>query len=310
MGRDDLQQTPDLPPEITDSGLNGDLVIFVGAGISQLAGLPSWSDLAERILFSLQQENALNFSEIEQMRTLDPRKKLSIASLLSSKPLYYYIRKHLVPNNNISEVYRYLNRIGCAYITTNYDELLVPQSTVYSDNKNSPASVKRIIGSDRFYASHLNTPGTVIHLHGSAFVPSSLVVTTKEYLEYYDKEEVKHLLRELFAKKTVLFVGYGLEEAEILEHILRRGDAGKTRKATPKLFVLQGFFSEQKPLYTKLIYYYDQSFGVYLIGYNRDFKNYQQQEDIIKMWSEKIVVHPPSSEEDLSFMDEVLNAQP
>ena len=42
----DLREIPDIPPEIQQAALNGDLVLFVGAGVSMLVGLPSWSDLA------------------------------------------------------------------------------------------------------------------------------------------------------------------------------------------------------------------------------------------------------------------------
>ena len=54
--------------------------------------------------------------------------------------------------------------------------------------------------------------------------------------------------------------------------------------------------------------YYEKSFGVYLVGYIRDYKDYQQLETIIKIWSESIEVHAPFMEQDLSIIDEVLNA--
>lgn len=43
-----------LPPdEIVQAGLNGDLVLFVGAGASMLLGLPSWRGLASKVLEDL-----------------------------------------------------------------------------------------------------------------------------------------------------------------------------------------------------------------------------------------------------------------
>ena len=123
-------------------------------------------------------------------------------------------------------------------------------------------------------------------------------------IEHYDNGNVQLFLGELFEKKTVLFLGYGLEEAEILEHILRRGRVSDSKMK--KRFSLQGFFIRQDPLYKKLYNYYKKSFGVHLIGFTRDFKDYVQLENIIKTWSELIEVRPPALVADLDYMDEVL----
>jgi len=131
-----------------------------------------------------------------------------------------------------------------------------------------------------------------------------MIVTTKEYLEHYDHENVQEFLGELFAKKTILFLGYGLEEAEILEHILRRGRVEET--ADRKRFALQGFFRSQRPLYENLHSYYQKSFGVYLLGFVRDHRDYKCLEGIMKLWAEKIEFKKPSITSDLELMDEVL----
>ena len=79
----DLRETPVLPEEIIQAGLNGELVIFVGAGASMSLGLPSWTSLAWNALQSLQAMGLLNFSELEQLKSLEPKKQLSIAKLIA-----------------------------------------------------------------------------------------------------------------------------------------------------------------------------------------------------------------------------------
>ena len=101
-----------------------------------------------------------------------------------------------------------------------------------------------------------------------------------------------------------MFLGYGLEEAEILEHILRRGSVKPTRDR--RRFALQGFFLSQKPLYENLHNYYEKSFGVHLLGFVRDHENYNQLDGIIKSWSNQIEVRKPPLAVDNDFMDEVL----
>jgi hypothetical protein len=301
----DLREIPELPPEIRQAALDGKLVLFVGAGVSMLIGLPSWEGLASKALEDLLQKGHLNYSELEQLKGLDPKKQLSIAKQIAEENSFeLMLEKHLIVGAEGKGIYSYLNKIGCPCVTTNYDELLEP---LFYHTKNGAATaspVIRVSQKEDFLAGHLNTPGTVVHLHGSISRPGAMVVTTRQYLEHYDEALVQHFLGELFEKKTILFIGYGLEEAEILEHILRRGRVKDTKDK--RRFALMPFFLSQFPLYKKLYEYYLKSFGVHLIGFVRDHKDYKQLEDIVKTWSEQIEVRPPALAVDLEFMDEVL----
>lgn len=301
----DLREVPELPEEIRQAALDGDLVFFVGAGVSMLVGLPSWDGLAFKALEELCQKGYLNYSELEQLRGLEPKKQLSIAELIAKEnSISLELPKHLDIGESDKGIYDYLNKIGCACVTTNYDELLKPQFNQTKDGSTTAAPVTRVNQKNDFHAGHLNTPGTVVHLHGSVSSPESMVFTTKQYLKHYDDETVQNFLEELFAKKIILFIGYSLEESEILEHILRRGLAEDTR--IKRRFALMPFFFNQRPLYKMLYEYYKKSFGVHLIGFIRDHKDYKQLEDIVKAWSEQIEVKKTALVKDLEFMDEVL----
>ena len=240
----DLLETSDPPPdEIIQAALIGDLVFFVGAGVSMLLDLPSWSDLAAKALYDLQQNGHFNYSEIEQLKKLDPKKQLSIAYLKAEDSNYHLdLTKHLDGKSEGDSIYRTINDIGCFCVTTNYDELLAPRFVDTKVGSTTAVSGNRVSEREKFLAKLLNEPGTVVHLHGSVSKPETMIVTTGDYLKLYDHENVQAFLGELFKKKTILFLGYGLEEAEILEHILRRGSAKRTSEL--KRFALQGFFSE------------------------------------------------------------------
>ena len=301
----DMMEVPDLPDEIKQAALNGGFVMFVGAGVSQLMKLPSWKELAWSALKDLQQAGKLNFSEMDQLKTLDPKKQLSIAELIASENnVPFNLAQHLKHNREEIGIYRYLNKIGCPCVTTNYDELLSPRFVPTDAGTSSPPNIKRIYKTSEFYADHLNSPGTVVHLHGCVIDPSTIIATTQDYLKHYDIGKVQLFLRELFENKVVLFIGYGLGEAELLEHILRRGHVSNPHER--KRFALQGFFRSQEPLYRNLHGYYLKSFGVHLIGFVLDHKNYSQLEIIAKTWSELIQVRPPFIADDLDFMDKVI----
>jgi len=301
----DLREIFDPPDEIVQAGLNGDLVFFVGAGASMLLGLPSWSGLAAKALEDLRQHGYLNYSEIEQLQSLDPKKQLSIAYSIAEDNRYGLdLTKHLSGKSEGDSIYKAINDIGCSCVTTNYDELLAPRFIEKKDGSTTATLVKRVYDKDKFFAKLLNEPGTVVHLHGSISKPESMIVTTKDYLEHYDHENVQEFLGELFEKQTILFLGYGLEEAEILEHILRRGSVKQT--SNRRRFALQGFFLSQRPLYENLHTYYEKSFGVHLLGFVRDHENYKRLEAIIKTWASQIEVRKPPLAADHDFMDEVL----
>ena len=92
----DLRQIFDPPDEIIQAGLNGDLVFFVGAGASMLLDLPSWAGLATLVLDDLRVKGLLNYSEVEQLNSLDPKKQLSIAYSIAEDDDYSLnLAKHL-----------------------------------------------------------------------------------------------------------------------------------------------------------------------------------------------------------------------
>ena len=302
----DLREAPDLPEEIRQAALDGNLILFVGAGISRLLGMPSWAGMARKQLEYLRDNGALNYSEIEQLSALDPKKQLSIATQIAEdNDIRLKLTSGLTGFSESNNIYKSINDIGCVCVTTNYDQLLSPRYNPVRNGSTAPVTVNRIYEKHNLFTNHLDTPGTVIHLHGAVADQNTMIVTTREYLEHYDDPVVQEFLRGLFAQKTVLFIGYGLEEAEILEHILRHGgiSAGVERKR----FALQGYYRSQQPLYENLHNYYRQSFGVHVIGFVRDHKDYKQQEAIFADWGPKIAVNPPPLAADIDRINEVLD---
>jgi hypothetical protein len=305
MSQPELKEIPDLPPQLKYAALDGNLVLFVGAGASMLLGMPSWSQLAWGALDYLRELGKIDYSELDQLKVLDPKKQLSIAKQIAKKEsVHLDLTKNLVPRSG-SGIYEYLNSIGAVCVTTNYDEELSPHCFMENDDGSSiPRDPRRIVKKSEINFGHLNDPGTVIHLHGSKRDPDGMIVTTKDYLEHYEEDCIKSFLRSLFDKKTVLFIGYGLEETELLEHILRKSDARE--ESEKKRFSLQGFFSTQAPLYNRLNDYYQQSFGVSILGYLRDRKDYHQLEEVMRRWSDELIVRPPALIDEIDWMNGIL----
>lgn len=302
---DILEPRPQIPSEVTEAAKDGRLVLFVGAGASMMLGMPSWGGLASKALNSLVAAGSIDFAELEQLKQLDPKKQLSIADFIAQEKGHSLNLSQHLKTSCESSIYNSINSIKATCVTTNYDHELNPHPLEKPSESEVTPSTNRKSGVENLQAADLKIPGTVIHLHGDMNDSDTMIVTTRDYLAHYDEPKVQHFLAELFESYVVVFIGYGLEEAEILEHILRRSgvkEASKTRQR----FLLQPFFTSEQPLYNRLKVYYQKSFGVHLIGYARDKKDYRQLEEVIERWSQKLNVRPPALVDDLDMMDRIL----
>ncbi len=304
----DLRESVPVPPEVKQAAEIGELVMFVGAGVSMRVNLPSWRGFAMSVLKYLASKELLNYNEIQTLKFLEPRKILSIAKLIErdhheNLDFAQYFRDA----DSESEIYDKLNSIGCTFVTTNYDLCLQP--TVSGSGPGNASTTQqqgeRITSCDDLFPSLLDELGNVIHLHGAITKPEKMVISTLEYLSHYDSENVQKFLEYLFKRKTVVFIGYGLEETELLEHILRRGSVVGSSKER-KLFALQGFYSSQTPIYERLYRYYGNSFELKLLGFLKDYKDYCCLDEIVTKWADTIIVKPTPLSHDADVIDRVL----
>ena len=299
-----LYEIPTLPDEIKDAALDNRLVLFVGAGASRLLDCPSWEGMADSALNALATDEIISFGDIARLSGLDAKKKLSIAVQIADESNFKIDYAGLLKcNESKSPIYQHLNSIGCPYVTTNYDLLAKP--FLLSDDDTTAPSVNRYFNPNDFLAGRLLQAGTVVHIHGCLQATESMIMTTSQYLTHYENRFVQEFLGELFEKHTVLFVGYGLEEAEILEHILRRGKVSS--QSVRQRFLLQGYYSDQENLFKWMQKYYQDSFGVHLQGFLLDRRNYSQLEHVAQDWASQITVGDPSIVDDAAFIKGVID---
>lgn len=82
----ELLPIPNVPPGLREAALRGNLIPFIpfiGAGVSMLAGCPGCNDFADSALRWLINNGKLSYSQLQQIRHLPPRVKLSLARTLA-----------------------------------------------------------------------------------------------------------------------------------------------------------------------------------------------------------------------------------
>ncbi|MFQ3675018.1 MAG: SIR2 family protein [Endomicrobiia bacterium] len=318
----DIPDIPEVPKEILVAASNGKLVLFIGAGVSRIIGCPSWQDFSINYLRYVYENKLINYYEYENLAKLQPRKLLSICkSILKEKNVrppdiknFFKVDKELKKKYKIFEsIYAF----NCIYITTNYDDNLdqiaeksypktSTETTILSSTIERHEKRYKPIYTNRedLLVSNLNN-GAVIHIHGSVNDEKSMIMTITDYMQYYKiNSEPTVLLEEIFKSYTVLFVGYGLEEYEILEFMISKS---QTAKGELKHFMLYPTFRKEINLLKFQIKYYTD-LGIQLVPYPIDDNGYEHLATVVDKWAKQIgpIAKPQCFLDRIKLIDEVI----
>ncbi|MEJ9263415.1 hypothetical protein P4517_33100, partial [Bacillus thuringiensis] len=114
--------------DIIKAAKTGNLIIFVGAGVSRLLNLPSWYGYALEMLKDAVEKGVIEDEMYEQLKEEDPKKILTICKMLfdekeispkSANEIFKFEK-----NEKYKAIYEKLYSMNAIYITTNYDECL------------------------------------------------------------------------------------------------------------------------------------------------------------------------------------------
>lgn len=195
-----------IPETLISDLIDGDVCLFVGAGISLgthgQMGLPSALKLAEDL--------ARQYDPTSTSRT--PPSLRDAAQEYKGKYGDVALRRYIVQEFDRRSLaplrtHRALARLPIhTVVTTNYDQLI--ELALAEEGK----SFKRIID-----ASHIPyvTGGdiAVIKLHGCVTDPDSMVITDDDYWNFRNDVDARiDILKSVLLSKTLLFLGYGLAD--------------------------------------------------------------------------------------------------
>jgi len=228
----DLTPIPPIPAGLKEAALRGVVIPFIGAGASRLAGCPGWADFADGALRQLVAKGKFTYSQLDQIKHLSPRVKLSIAKTLADDTKTSIDFEALLhpesraKNADGQRLYKSLFRLGNVFVTTNYDRWLderIPEpaaSVAPAESPSAPSSatlMRSIYNVNEFLPFVLTQDNAVVHLHGSVVAPRSMILTTRDYIARYANDHraadaslenrALTFLEHLFGHYTVLFIG-------------------------------------------------------------------------------------------------------
>ena len=223
----------DLPKELIASGdelaksaRNSELVVFMGAGVSRDAGLPTWKELLHDVAIDV----GITEEEFDEIAKFDPRDQ---ATLLS-KDREDEFRK-AVSNRLSSERYSLLHGLLASlpvneFVTTNFDNLF--ELAAARSGEELPVIPGGVVSAGKRW---------LLKLHGT--IGQDLVLTRGEYLGAVSTHAaLRGLVQAMLLTRHMLFVGYSMNDEDFhqLVHEVRTSVKDHNNKSFGTVTLLQG----------------------------------------------------------------------
>lgn len=144
-----------------------------------------------------------------------------------------------------------------------------------------------------------------------------MVLTTRHYIDRYSYDRGKEpgtqanatqsFLEDLFRLKNVLFLGYGLDELEVLEYVILKSSRKPSRtERVARHFILQPFFSHELDVARGVAAYFRNECDVTLIPFLRDRNNYAQLIEVLEHFARELSTGPMPQSERRYVMERLL----
>jgi predicted Zn-dependent protease len=187
------------------------LIVFVGAGCSVNAGLPSWGDL----ISDIQKNIHLKTNETDLLRIAS-----NIEKNLGDLPFREEVVKRLTLLPTSLPLHQKLAQLDVnLFITTNYDQLL---EDAFRNEKIQPVVVIRYQDIPSIDPSRK----TIVKLHGDVNSTSAIVISSQDYLKYkFEHKPFVDWLNNKTIENTILFIGTSFTDQRLKdadEYVLQR----------------------------------------------------------------------------------------
>jgi len=198
----------------------GDVVPFIGAGLSIPFNIPNWGDLIRDCAVEMGKGNEneelvnkiidINLKKYDYWEAIRMIKHHLVRSDYDIQEYIVNVIKEKV-NYKIDDIkhnYKDLSKYDFnTYLTTNYDHILMKyiESHVYPTNlKDFNDRTQILLNNEK--------EKRILHLHGSISDVSSIVISNEKYKELYENGQYKKLFSLFTGVKTFLFIGFSFND--------------------------------------------------------------------------------------------------
>lgn len=244
-------------------------IAIAASGISMNSDLPNWKDVIQGLMQKLEKGKMLVKGTTAIVESFMKEKNYIDAAEMLQRGLtksehgdpgqgedrrIYDNMQHMFRHNasgtsaQPNDYHRILTRLAFAHLlTTNYDTLLEQASGAWAE---APYYYNRLIWDERKFATklaeHEQNEKLIIKLHGCTSNPPSIILTRSAYLRLYrDGHPVTRWMHDVFARTSLLFVGTGFTDYDILS-VLRESSARSPRKVSHYAIVTDSLQDHQR----------------------------------------------------------------
>jgi hypothetical protein len=199
---------------LADLARAGQLVVFMGAGVSRSAGLPDWKELLEQLATSAQltgdlKESLLDLPAEDAAQVIGQaltRRRLPerIVELLGEQTRYG-LGHSILASMRLPEA-----------VTTNYDTLYESACEGSHDGgvRVLPREGLRVGEESGKGASR---PAWVLKLHGDVAKPETIVLTRSQYFAFHaDSSPMASVVQAAMVTRHIMFVGYSVSDLNFI----------------------------------------------------------------------------------------------
>lgn len=193
---------------------SADPVLFTGAGVSMLAGLPDWKRLLAQMAESVRAADALTANQITQC--------IAKGNLTKAAD-YFWLCDEVLEGDKSSTLKSIFARYNSAplqplaslpfksVLTTNFDRSI--NDAIAVAKKHAPIDYR--LGDASFSTAIWETELYVARIHGCAEVPQKMILSESQFEKLLDDDQYIELLSQTFLRKNVLFLGFSFYDPAI-----------------------------------------------------------------------------------------------
>ncbi|WP_323908324.1 SIR2 family protein [Aeromonas veronii] len=197
-----------IPHSLQNAIKSKKILLFIGAGVSKMSGLPLWNEIVMNVLKKPSIEkgqgylNALEQDLFPPLEILDKIKDSNIKDV-------YEVFESSTTTAIKHPIYEKLTLLSRKIITTNYDNLIEYNTQIEVIDPTSTYKLSKLDGTDEF----------ILKIHGSCNAIDHAIIFSSDYETLYSSNNglAKFQLQKLISSHSCLFIGFSLSDPYITD---------------------------------------------------------------------------------------------